>query len=332
MLTETQDRDAIVSKAVKIDSSAVRAEYIAGACGYDPALRKQVEELVAAHFQAGGSQKESTNTMDDNQPEMTTQPVEVQKMGQKKPRGMMSLWALLLVPATVGGAGLTAWTLRAEEGAQKSVQQLREERDQARKAEALAREQLAKAVAARHDLEKERDQALAEEKGLRRADQTSKAVLTFFQDKLLCCTGNPKSWSGVGLRKDGKDVTLRQAVDAAEAKVAGTFADQPLVEASIRAILGATYLDLDEADRAVKEYEQALALREAELGPDDPATGECRNQLAIAYRRAGRHDDASRLFDLHKQNNKGNNIKQKPNSARGQSMSPRSIEALWEDS
>jgi tetratricopeptide (TPR) repeat protein len=70
-----------------------------------------------------------------------------------------------------------------------------------------------------------------------------------------------------------------------------------LAEASIRETLGSTYLDLEEPAPAVKQLERALALREAMLGDDHPATLACRNKLAVAYRRAGRPADASRLYD-----------------------------------
>ncbi len=338
MLSEMQDRDAIVSNAIEIASPAVRQAYIAGACGNDAVLRREIEERVAAHFaaasgsrpsrrdlehsgtnhvkhveetgEAGGSRKPHDLERDLTEESM----VEAKKMGQTKPRGAMTVWALLLLPVAAGSAGLTMWKLHADEPAQESVQQLREERDQARKAEEEAKKQLEKAVAARRDLEKERDQALAAEKAARSSEQNSKAVLAFLQDKLLLSTGNPSSWSGDGL---GKDVTLRRAVDAAEAKVAAVFADRPLVEASIRETLGATYLELGDSKRSIQQYQRALALLEGELGPDHPDTGECRNQLAVALRRAGRHDDASRLFDLNLQNNKDRNLKRKQNPARG---------------
>lgn len=275
---------------------------------------------------------EPQTTMRDKQLDLANEPLEVKKMGARKPRGMITVWALLLLPATVAGASLTVWKMRANDSEQASAQQLLEERDQARQAEAQLKKQLEKAVSTRQDLEKERDQALASEKAARRSEQDTKAVMAFLQDKLLLATGNPASWSRDGLGKEGKDVTLSQAVNAAETKVAGAFADRPLVEASIREILGAAYLDLGDAKKAVQQYEQALALREAELGPDHTDTGDCRNQLAVAYRRAGRHDDASRLFDINMMNNKGQDSKRKQNPSRGQGKAPQISEALWRDS
>ncbi|HEU5409373.1 MAG TPA: tetratricopeptide repeat protein, partial [Nitrospira sp.] len=47
------------------------------------------------------------------------------------------------------------------------------------------------------------------------------------------------------------------------------------------------------------------ALRESLLGPDNPATCDCRNKLAIVYRDAGHPEDASRLYDLNRLTKKG---------------------------
>lgn len=232
--------------------------------------------------------------------DLTKRPIDLIRghhLGRKSPRGLLNVGAMLLVPAVLGGAGVAVFNARGSDWDAKPAQMIKE-RDDARDSEAHAKKQWEEAVAERRALEKERDEALAGEKAARRGEQNTKAVLTFLQDKLLLATGNPTSWDSNGL---GKEATLREAVEAADAKTTGAFADRPLVEASIREILGAAYLDLGEADRAVQQYQRALALREAELGPHDPASGDCRNQLAVAYRRARRHDDASRLFDVHPQ-------------------------------
>jgi tetratricopeptide (TPR) repeat protein len=92
-------------------------------------------------------------------------------------------------------------------------------------------------------------------------------------------------------------VTLRKAVDSTESQVAEAFADKPLAEASVREMLGLAYLSVGDAAQAVKEYERALALRQAMQGPSDPELADCRNQLAVAHRLAGRPDVGARLFE-----------------------------------
>jgi tetratricopeptide (TPR) repeat protein len=328
MQTEMQDRDAIVSNAIEIASEAVRSAYIAGACGNDAALRQQIEERVAAHFQGGSEHARAKHTQSQEVPEaskrylqldLDKETSEAMKMGPKKPRGMMTVWALLLLPATVGGAGLTAWKMRGDDPAEAKLQQVQQERDQARKAEADLKKQLEKVLEARGLLEGERDQAVAAEKEARLSAADAKAVLSFLQDNVFLAAGRPQSWSGAGL---GKDVTLRKAVDQAASKVTGAFPDRPMVEAAIREILGASYRDLGDADQAVKQYEQAFKLLESNLGLEHPETVDCRDKLAVVYREAGRTDEASRLFELSVSNTKGVEAMRSRKPARGQNPPP----------
>jgi tetratricopeptide (TPR) repeat protein len=189
--------------------------------------------------------------------------------------------------------GLTVWVVRkAEEAKQEAIRKAEAELNQARQAAEKVKKQLEQESAARRKAAIERNQALAAEKEAQRSQQIAQAVVDFLKKHVLT-PGPGKSWGEV---VSGKEVTLREAVNAAEPKVAKMFADRPLVEASVRQVLGAAFLDLGETEHVIQQYERALALREAELGPDHPATGENRNQLAVAYRRAGRIDDASRLF------------------------------------
>jgi tetratricopeptide (TPR) repeat protein len=62
-------------------------------------------------------------------------------------------------------------------------------------------------------------------------------------------------------------------------------------------MLGLGYSSLGDAAQAVKQYERAVALREAMQGASQPDTAACRNQLAVAYRLAGRAAEGARLFD-----------------------------------
>ncbi len=146
---------------------------------------------------------------------------------------------------------------------------------------------------------KERDQAQADASEARRTAADTNAILDFLKRKLLSA-GRPGEvslsevfWAG----GQGKDVSLRKAVDAAASQVAEVLADRPMAEASVREILGMTYLNLGEPAQAVKQYERALALREAMQGVNHPDTAECRNRLAVAYRLANRTAEAGRLLD-----------------------------------
>jgi tetratricopeptide (TPR) repeat protein len=146
---------------------------------------------------------------------------------------------------------------------------------------------------------KELREAQAAEKAARRAEEDQKAVLDFLKRTLLSA-GHPGDvslteafWAG----GKGADLTLRQALDRTESQVSEAFAERPLAEASVREMLGRAYLGLGDATQAVKQYERALALRQAMQGANQEETADCRNQLAVAYRLAGRADEGSRLFE-----------------------------------
>ena len=138
------------------------------------------------------------------------------------------------------------------------------------------------------------NQARAEE-GERKAKQSdaeARSVLTFFQDKILAA-GRPEDQEG-GL---GPNVTLRKAIDKAEASIASEFAGQPSVEASVRDTLGQSYLYLVEPSRAIQQLEQAQTVRTETLGRDHPHTLSTRNNLAAAYLSTGRTEDATKLLE-----------------------------------
>jgi eukaryotic-like serine/threonine-protein kinase len=140
----------------------------------------------------------------------------------------------------------------------------------------------------------ERDRAVAAEaqaKGegekAQRSAAEAKAVLNFFQDQVLSAA-RPEGLDG-GL---GKDVTIREAVDVAEPKIAGAFPGQSSTEASVRSVLGDTYYYLGEPALAIRQRERALELRIAELGADHPDTLESQNSLGLAYWITGQNDRA----------------------------------------
>jgi eukaryotic-like serine/threonine-protein kinase len=145
----------------------------------------------------------------------------------------------------------------------------------------------------------ERDRAVAAEaqaKGegekAQRSAAEAKAVLNFFQDQVLSAA-RPEGLDG-GL---GKDVTIREAVDVAEPKIAGAFPGQSSTEASVRSVLGDTYYYLGEPALAIRQRERALELRIAELGADHPDTLESQNSLGLAYWITGQNDRAIVLLE-----------------------------------
>lgn len=139
----------------------------------------------------------------------------------------------------------------------------------------------------------------AAEQEARRSARDTMTILDFFKRTLLSGGRTADKslsdtfWSG----GRGQDFWMSKALDESEALVASEFSDRPLVEAAIREILGQGYLNVGKPERSAKEFERALALREAIQGASDPDTAACRNQLAVAYRLAGKTVEAGKLFD-----------------------------------
>jgi serine/threonine protein kinase/lipopolysaccharide biosynthesis regulator YciM len=133
--------------------------------------------------------------------------------------------------------------------------------------------------------DRERDRANQESALRREADDQrdqAQTVLHFFQNQVLAAARPAGQEGGLGI-----DATIRDAVHAAEPKIAGTFRDRPLVEASIRNMLGVTYWYLREDQAAIAQYVRALALRQEMLGPDHPDTLQSLGNLATAYQGVG---------------------------------------------
>src|SRR5262249_9403112 len=97
--------------------------------------------------------------------------------------------------------------------------------------------------------------AREEEKKAKELDAESRAVLEFFQNKVLAA-GRPKGQE-LGL---GTDVTIREALKAAESEVGTSFAGKPRVEAAVRHSLGLTYMYLREPKQAIPHLEKARSL------------------------------------------------------------------------
>ncbi len=136
------------------------------------------------------------------------------------------------------------------------------------------------------------EQVTAEQEKTQAALVDTTTVLGFFKDKVLAAS-RPLNQDG----GQGKDVSLREAVDKAEQDIAESFKDRPLLEASIRDTLGITYWYLGEPTSAIKQLDRALTLRTDQLGSDDSDTIESRDHLAHAYVYAGRIAEALRLWE-----------------------------------
>ncbi len=158
------------------------------------------------------------------------------------------------------------------------LRHVRQERDRAVQAEAVASERL-------EEVTREKERATEAEEG-------AQAVLEFTLLKLVAAA-RPKGLEG-GL---GRDVTVRAALDAAEPDLERQFTGRPKFEAIFRNALGENLIYLGEPARAIRHLERAVKLRREEFGPDHPGTLQSVHNLAAAYRIAGRTDEALALLE-----------------------------------
>lgn len=118
--------------------------------------------------------------------------------------------------------------------------------------------------------------------------EKAKSVSTFLQEMLANI--DPLSY-------EDDSVTVREIVDDASAKLeSGALDNQPIARSAVHLTLGRTYLDLSVLDRAQRQVESALEIRENLLGRDHVDTAECLNSLGLLARAKGQFDDAETLY------------------------------------
>ena len=150
------------------------------------------------------------------------------------------------------------------------------------KAERETGEALSREAAQRELAEEQRELAVQRQKEAEESARESKVVLEFFNQNLL---GSLKPKTGLGSGGLGLNVTLAEAVEAAEKKIKNSFTDQPLVEASIRTSLGRAYQLMGNKDNEViLQWKRALELNKQELGPEHPNTLVSMGLLVGGYR------------------------------------------------
>jgi serine/threonine protein kinase/tetratricopeptide (TPR) repeat protein len=135
-------------------------------------------------------------------------------------------------------------------------------------------------------------EAQKQEAGAKKSAAQAKAIADFFRDKVISAARPPGQDGGLG-----RDVKLRDALNRAEASIAGRFPDEPEVEATIRDALGQSYIYLGEPEAALRQYERALELLRISRGPEAPPTIVAISGVAEAHYNAGRLDKAITGFE-----------------------------------
>lgn len=122
-----------------------------------------------------------------------------------------------------------------------------------------------------------------------RQRDAAETVTAFLTDDLLGAVA-PSAKAG-----RGKDVLMREVLDAASNKIESEFEDQPEVEATIRKTLGETYMELGEFAAAEPHLERALKLRRSALGGDHASTLDALYSFSVMRWQQGRFAEAESL-------------------------------------
>ncbi|MES2571694.1 MAG: serine/threonine-protein kinase [Verrucomicrobiota bacterium] len=141
-------------------------------------------------------------------------------------------------------------------------------------------------------------QAIAKEKALRQAwaaESDTKAFGDFLVRRVLSATRPQEVEGGPGV-----DVTVAAALQEAVKTLKEDFYGRPRAEARARHAIGVTWETLGRYPEAIEQLMRAIELRESPglLGPDDPATLEAINDLAVVYAKAGHLEKALPLYQM----------------------------------
>ena len=132
----------------------------------------------------------------------------------------------------------------------------------------------------------ERDRADAARRMARSEALKAERVSTFLQTML----------SSVQPGNKGRDVSVRDVLDAAADKIGTTLRDEPEVEATIRATIGVSYGELGLLDKAEPHLTKALTIRNRVLGPRHSDVAESLSQLGVLARAKGNFADAEKFY------------------------------------
>ncbi|MEM7355397.1 MAG: tetratricopeptide repeat protein [Acidobacteriota bacterium] len=92
-------------------------------------------------------------------------------------------------------------------------------------------------------------------------------------------------------------LTAHEVLERGEQQIRTRYQGQPEVRATLLEALGRAYYGLVEAQPAIDRLEEALAIRQQELGQDDhPASASVRHHLAWAFFCDGRFESSASLF------------------------------------
>jgi len=131
----------------------------------------------------------------------------------------------------------------------------------------------------------------AESNARLRAEQQARIAsgINSFLNNDLLAAANPEYSAN-------RELTVREALDAAASRIEGKFPDQPLIEAGIRHTIGAAYRSLGEPGLSETHLRLAGDLYEDTLGESDERTIAARGDLAVTLIDAAELAEADRIL------------------------------------
>ncbi len=151
----------------------------------------------------------------------------------------------------------------------------------AKKAEKETQRQLEKTQTAKNEADAARIQA-------QRSADTATAINEFI---LLDILAAPNPYGG-----QGHEVKMVDALNSAEAALAERFADQPIVEASVRDVLAKSFHGLGEAAKAADQMQRAWEIRRDAIGENDPDTLQSQATLGPYLSQLDQYDRAEEIL------------------------------------
>jgi serine/threonine protein kinase/tetratricopeptide (TPR) repeat protein len=150
------------------------------------------------------------------------------------------------------------------------------------------RAEQARTRAALTEANAQRDEAERQKRQVQQANENTQAVNKFLTDDIIGAADPDVA--------QGKEISVKEAVDKASATVRERFVDRPLIEAAVRNAVAATYYSLGRADLGLPHAQAALQIRRRLLGNDHPDTLTSINHLGLLLRAQGNLDEAEKLW------------------------------------
>ncbi len=118
--------------------------------------------------------------------------------------------------------------------------------------------------------------------------RVAEEVNSFLNDDLLAAM-NPEH--------EGSQVTVRQVLDKAAAKLEGRFEGEPRVEAALRETIGTSYAKLGDNESALEHVERALELRKRDPLASEEERCEAMLRTAWVWKGLGRYQESIDLYE-----------------------------------